>query len=249
MANRDFIDEDLIKPRDEVRRIKMGPGDEPVPPAGDAPPPDGPVRRVSDLDLPLMARHKQQVEQDTARTTEELERLRQRQEQLERAKRELEDARRKQTDYERGRQELVEHLSQSLITIERQEIKTEQLVELLSGTRKRFRELLDDVQSIRDDAWPEASVRDEIGKALVMVNDARLEYNKAMARIESALGGREGAAPAGVNPVVFEDAAPRREAPRGFGYWLGVGFAVTLPLVATLVGLAVLFVLYTMGLL
>ena len=100
MANTDFFDDDLIKQRDAAKRIRLGPGDEPVgtlPPA--APSDEVPVRAVSDFNLTRMAKHKQEVEGQMAHAAQELERLRARQEGLEREKRDLEDVRRKQEEY------------------------------------------------------------------------------------------------------------------------------------------------------
>ena len=49
-----------VKPREDLNRIKMGPADEPPRPHLTAP--DSTARSVSDLDLPLMTRHKQALD-------------------------------------------------------------------------------------------------------------------------------------------------------------------------------------------
>jgi len=153
--NRDFYDDDLVKPREEVNRIKIGPGDDPIA----SPVVDrslaAPERPVSDLNITLMSRHRKRVETESARAMEEIERLRQQQEALEREKRELEDARKKQLDYESGKRELLDGLNQSLVTLERNAIKTQQLAELLQGTRKRFRTMLEEISDIQEEEWPE----------------------------------------------------------------------------------------------
>lgn len=239
MANRDFIDDDLIKPRDELNRIKMGPADEPARPGRAEAPAEGVGRSVSDLDLPLMARHKHVIDTEAAMTTEKLERLRQQQEDLERQKRELEEARRKQMDFLKGKQELIEHLTQSLVTLERNEIKASQMAELLQGTRTRFRTMLDEIKAIHEDEWSDADVREEISKALVRIDDARIEYNKSMARLDAVMGAEEKSGVGEHRPVIFEDSTLHHEVEHGFGHWFFIGVAVTLPLI---LALAVLFV-------
>jgi hypothetical protein len=203
---------------------------------------------VGDLDLPVMVRHKRTVEAQTAIATQELERLRQMEEQIERQKRELEEARRKQNDYEKGRQELLDHLTRSLVTLERQEIKAEQLAEVLRNTRLRFKEMQAQIAAIREDGWTDQNVREEIGKALAFVDEARLEYNKTMARVEGALAVREEGGGAG-KPVIFEESAGRSDTERTFGQWVLVGLAVSLPVLVALLVLGVLVTLYSTGVL
>ena len=250
MPNRDFIDDDLVQRRDDITRIKMGPGDEPARTRVE-PTPDAAARGATELDLPLMARHKQAIDLQTAQNAQEIERLRQLQEDLEREKRDLEDARRKQADFIKGKQELSSHLAQTLVALERNELKAAQTAELLQSTRRRFRELLEDISSIHEEAWTDDTVRSEIAQALVKIEDARMEYNKSMARVD-AVAGPPAAAPAGDavhRPVIFEEPSVHHEAERTFGHWFMVGLAASLPLILTLVALAVLLLMHQSGML
>ena len=139
MANTDFFDDDLVKQRDAAKRIKLGPGDEPVGTLGSMPSSDEvPVRPVSDFNLTRMAKHKQDMDEQVVTAMQELERLRARQENLEKEKRELEEIRRKQEEYERGKREMVERFNQSLLTLEKDELQATRLAELLGATRARF---------------------------------------------------------------------------------------------------------------
>lgn len=233
MSPRDFIDDDLVQPRSDLNQIRMGPGDAP---AGRGEP--ALSHGASDLDLPLMTRHKQQIDAESAQAAERLERLRQMQEDVERKKRELEEARRKQQDFIKGKEELVGHLTQSLASIERNELRATQMVEVFHNTRQVFRGLLEEVTGIDEESWGEDRVREEVSMALGRINDARMEYNKAMARIE-ALMNQDAPGGEGHKPILFED-APAHAEERGFGYWLSVGLAVTLPLAVVI---AVLFVI------
>ena len=242
MANTDFFDDDLVKQRDSARRLKLGPSDDAIGTVGDGGASDEvPVRPVSDFNLTRMAKHKQEVDDHMATAVHELERLRKRQEDLEREKKELEDLRRKQEEYERGKREMVERFSQSLVTLEKDELQAERLSELLGATRKRFKALLGDIQSLSEESWPEAQVREELSKALVILDDARMEYNKSMSKID-AIGAGKKVVAGEHQPVIFEEGGSMvHHEDQGFSYWLKVGFAVTLPLVCVIVVLTVVF--------
>ncbi|HMP73671.1 MAG TPA: hypothetical protein PKE55_10455 [Kiritimatiellia bacterium] len=240
MGSTDFFDDDLIRQRDRATRIKMGPGDEPAPAKGGGAE-EGVSRQVSDFNLTRMARHKQEVDEQATRALQEIEVLRKRQEQLEQEKRELEDARRKQEDFERGKREVTGSLQRSLTMLERDYLETQRQLELMASTRGRFRELLSELESIQEDAWPEDRVHEELLRGLAVVEEAREDYNKSMARLDAVSQGR--------GPGSEEVAAVRFES-RGSGgdgtsvmYWLKVGLGVTGPLAGTLV---VLFLIYLM---
>jgi hypothetical protein len=250
MANTDFFDDDLVKQRDAGKRIKLGPGDEPMGTVGDAQSSDEvPVRPVSDFNLTRMAKHKQDVDEQVVTAMQELERLRTRQENLEKEKRDLEEIRRKQEEYERGRREMVERLNQSLLTLEKDELQASRLAELLGATRKRFKALLTDIQGLNDEAWPEEQFRDELNKALTVIEDARMEYNKSMTRIDTVSGpGKPGVGEH--QPVIFEESRFGGSEPeKSFGHWLKVGFAVSLPLIVVIIAVtAFILVLRSSGL-
>lgn len=240
MGNRDFFDDDLHRVEEAERRGKLASGD--VTRVGDegAVAEGVPVRSVSDFTLTRMTKHKQELDLKVAGATEELETLRQRQEDLDRQRKDLEDLRKKQDDYAHGKREMTDRLTQSLVTIEKEEIAANRLAELLSATRKRFKAMLGDLQAIDEETWSEDVFRTELNKASTLVDDVRLEYNKSVAKIDAvsnatpAAGGAPGAHPA----VIFEEGRHHDEAPeKNFAYWLKVGLAVTLPLIIALLAL------------
>jgi hypothetical protein len=240
MANTDFFDDDLIKQRDAAKRIKLGPGDEPVGTLGATPSSDEvPVRPVSDFNLTRMAKHRHEVDDQVVSAMQELERLRKRQEDLEREKTELEDLRRRQDEYERGKREMVERFSQSLVSLERDELHAERMTELLGATRKRFKTMLAELQAINEELWAEDQIREELGKAVMVLEDARMEYNKAVSKIDAVSGDKKSGDQH--QAVMFEDARPAHEVDRSFGYWVKVGLAVSLPLIVVLVVIMILF--------
>ncbi len=243
MANTDFFDDDLIKQRDAAKRIKLGPGDEPVGTLGNVDAGDEvPVRPVSDFNLTRMARHKHEVDDQVVKAMQELDRLRKRQDDLEREKRDLEDLQHRQDDYERGKREMIERFTQNLVTLEKEELHATRLAELLGQTRQKFKSLLDEIQAIDDEAWPEDRIRDELGKAVVVLDDARMEYNKAMAKIDAVMGGKKLGEEH--QPVIFEEgkARPEPEA-SSFAHWAKIGLAVTTPLIVVILLLSAIYLI------
>ena len=115
---------------------------------------------------------------------EQLLALRRQQEELERQKSDLEELRRKQDEYARGRTEMVESLTRGLVLLEREQLQAQRRVELCSATATAFRDYLEQLHSIRDEEWTSANVRSELSRALGVVENARLEYNRACTKLE-----------------------------------------------------------------
>lgn len=241
MSGTDFFDDDLVRQRDSAKRIKMGPGDEPVEPlAGGSGDLGG--RGVGELNLTRIARHRKEVDNQASVATQELDRLRKRQEQLEAEKRELEDLRRKHEEYGRGKREMLDHLKRSLVGLERREVETQRLGELLGSTRGHFRQLLQDIESIQDEAWPEDKVREELNKSLVIIEEARAEYNKAMAKIDATTS-ESPAAASNQSALLFEERDHSHDEEKPFWHWVKIGCAVTLPLGVLLLLIAIIFII------
>ncbi len=236
MPGRDFFDGDLYARREELPRVKMGPADEPPPPESASGTEGG--RAVSDLNLPLMVRHKQALEEQETQRAQELERLRRIAAELEREKREIEEARTTQESFLRGRQELLERLTQSIVSIERRELQAVQTAELLQSARTRFRAMLEEIQSIREEEWTEETIREKLREALARVDELRMEFNKTMARIEAVLGataepqGTTGSAPLPPVVPVGPPMAPLR-VERSLREWFIIGLMVSLPAIIT----------------
>ncbi|MCZ7591985.1 MAG: hypothetical protein M5U15_07420 [Kiritimatiellae bacterium] len=241
MSGTDFFDSDLVRPRDGAKRIKMGPGDEPVENMGD--PPDSgevPVRAVSDFNLTRLARHRKEVDTQSALAAQELERLRKRQEQLESEKRELEDLRKRQDDYERGKREMTEQLKRSLVALERKEVDAQRMVELLGATRLRFKEQLSVIESLQEEGWSEDGIRDELGTSLSVLEQARMEYNRAMAKVEAAKPEPPPVA-TGNRAMIFDERVIEEGGEKDFSHWFKIGLAASLPLLIVIVALSLIF--------
>lgn len=240
MSTTDFYDDDLVKHRGALRKTR---GEGLAEPGAT----EAPGRPVSELNLTRMARQKEHMEESMAAAAQELERLRQRQENLEKEKHVLEDLRRRQSEYERGKREILDLLNKSLISLEKEELKTEKLLEMVTSTRQRCRSWLAELDSMDEELWPEDQFRDELGKALTKIEDVRIEYNKAVAKIEAH--GADDRTSVALPHVGSYEEGTGDQPEKGFMYWLKVGLAVSLPVIITLIILWVLYYLNSLGLL
>jgi septal ring factor EnvC (AmiA/AmiB activator) len=243
MSNKDYFDDDLIQRRDAVKEVKMGPASEAA--AAPATPRSEPVP-VEELNLTPLTQRKEEINSQVATKLDELERLRARQEALEREKSSLEHLRASQEKYETGKREMIDHLEQSLVALERQEVLVNQRLELLAETEKHFKELLAGVRGFTEEQWPTDSngYREELTKALAIVDNARKEYNKALARVD-VLGENRGAGLEG-KPLLYDEMLGQSVRQRSFGEWLKIGFAVSLPVAVVLAALiAVLLIKFS----
>jgi len=228
MSNTDFIDDDLIQRRDAVKEVDMGPAhkssavsdipsSEPVP--------------TGDLNLTPLTRRNEEINSQVATKLDELERLRTKQEALEREKNSLENLRNNQEKYEAGKREMIDHLEKSIVALEREEIGMNQRLELLAETDRRFKEMLNDMRGFDEEQWVTDTdgLREELSKALVIIDNTRKEYNKAYARIEAMRESHNIGVIA--KPAMQDESDGLASCPRGFWYWVKVGAAFSLPLV------------------
>lgn len=232
MSNTDFIDDDLIQRRDTVKEVKMGPGQQGA--AASDIPRSEPVP-TGDLNLTPLTKRKEEINSQVATKLDELERLRAKQEALEREKSYLENMRNSQEKYESGKREMIDHLEKSLIALEREEIALNQRLEILAETERRFKEMLNDMRGFNEEQWAPDSegLREELSKALAIIDNTRKEYNKAYARIEAMRESHNIGLIA--KPALQAEAAELAHYPRRFGEWIKAGLAFSLPLVIVLI--------------
>lgn len=232
MSNTDFIDDDLIQRRDAVKEVNMGPAHKGS--AASDMPRSEPVP-TGDLNLTPLTRRNEEINSQVATKLDELERLRTKQEALEREKNSLENLRNNQEKYEAGKREMIDHLEKSLIALEREEIGLNQRLELLAETERRFKEMLNDMRGFKEEQWASDTegLREDLSKALVIIDNTRKEYNKAYARIEAMRESHNIGVIA--KPAMQDESAGLAHYPRGFWDWLKVGLAFSLPLVIMLI--------------
>ena len=192
----------------------------------------------SDSGASRLNRQKERITGKVADTAEEIELLKMRQAELEHEKKHLEEVNRKQNEYADGKKELIENLSRNIITMDKDEVKANRMVELLSASRSRFKAMLAEIREIREENWSEKDFEEELDKALALIESARMEYNQAIAKVDAEnwgnAGGKpaaSGLAPAGGNPADF-----------GFFFWLKAGIALFLPLILVLLSIFAAYV-------
>ncbi|HTS18277.1 MAG TPA: hypothetical protein VMP11_11935 [Verrucomicrobiae bacterium] len=139
----------------------------------------GPVLSV--VELPP---HREEVDSKLEQARDHLLALRRQQEELERQKGELEELRRRQEEYSRGRAEITDKLARALIALERQELESRRVAESCVATTLSFRDYAEQISQIHDEEWNSANVREELSKALATIESARLEYNRASAKLD-----------------------------------------------------------------
>ncbi len=234
MGTTDFFDSDLQR---RGPRVSAGQGTDVV---GSGKADDLPSRPLSDLNLTRMARHREEVNTQVASAKVEIERLRRRQGDLEREKQSLEDLMDKQDQYDRGKQEMLSRLTESLVSLEKLEENAARQTEVFSALRARFGEYIAELQGLNDATWSDEAFREELSKAVARIDAIRREFAKGQAAVE-AVGG----------PVkLFDENRPRTElsegedeSSRGFLAWIKIGFAVSAPLIITIV-IAVMVVMW-----
>ncbi|MEI7436974.1 MAG: hypothetical protein WCL16_09250 [bacterium] len=199
-----------------------------------------PNRPISDLNLTRMTRHREEMNTQVVSAKLEIEKLKLRQNELEREKQNVEELGQQQVSYESGKQQLLDRLSASLVSLEKLEEQAVRMSELYAGARERFVEMRKDVQGINDATWSDQDFRQELGNALVRIDDIRKEYVRTQAVIEAAGGPSEASGrPASMSGGELNDTLEKS----GFGVWLQRGLAFCLPLIVTLLLIALVVAL------
>lgn len=226
-----FFDDDLSK----TAPAELLNGDEPENDGGgDAPERSG--AESPERDASYYRRQRQALPEEVATRSDEIQRLRQRQEDLERQKKALVDLRRRLDEYEEGRRDLLNRLGRGIVLLRKEEEQASRMATVCSESRGLFERLKNDVQSIQSDRWNEAEFEGELTEALARIESARQAYRKALDRVNANAWRRnESDEPI---PPETRDAAARP----GFLYWLVAGSAFLLPL---LIFLGLIFGLFS----
>ena len=188
-----------------------------------------------DDDTPGTAPTVEQIDDQVAQAQERLVALRRQAEQLEREKQKLEELGRKQEQFDSGRAEMVDKFPSSLVHIQRETDQTLKRLEILKNVQESFSGYLQELEAINPKDWTAENLSKELARATGAVEDARSVYVKAQAQVAAD----EDHVSAAGSP--YADDLPGGD--RGFGYWLMAGFAFTLPLCALgLIGLLLWFI-------
>lgn len=176
----------------------------------------------------------EQIDDQVAQAQERLLALKRQAEQLEKEKQKLEELGRRQEQFDSGRAEMVDKFTSSLVHIQRETDQTLKRLEILKNVQENFSTYLQELEAIDPKDWTQAELNKELSKALGAVEDARSVYVKAQAQVAA-----DEEVSAGSGPSPFDSDGGGHS----FGYWLMAGFAFTLPLFALgLIGLLFWFI-------
>ena len=105
--------------------------------------------------------------------------LKRAQEELERERAGLEELRRRQAEFQTGRDEMLQHLTRGIGLLEEAELKARRDTESMARTVAEFRQAVQKVQSINEQAWTSENHSVELTSAATTIENARMEWNSA----------------------------------------------------------------------
>ena len=122
----------------------------------------------------------EQLEAKVGTTHQRLAALKEEQERLEKERITLEDLRRRRSDFNMGQDEMIRNLTKGIAILEEEETKTQRQLEAMNGALEDFRDHLDKVQILSEDAWDEDNLNRELTRALITIENARKEWISAV---------------------------------------------------------------------
>jgi hypothetical protein len=180
---------------------------------------------------------REDVDAELARTQEKLAAILREKEEKERERSALEETRRRQTEFQTGREELIQSLTRGVGLLEEAEFSARRDAEQMVKTLTDLRGAMDKIQSIHEEGWTKDSFSVELTRALTTLENARMEWNSARLKF-TVLSGPGQRNPAAEAPNAAT--APTLFGTYNFGEMCRLGFALTWPVAAVLVGLGVL---------
>jgi chromosome segregation ATPase len=165
--------------------------------------------------------------EEVQKTNTELEKLKRQLEDIEKQKLRLEELKKRQDELEVGRSEMADKLTRSLVTVQREAEEAQKRLEQLNSIHNSFTQHLRYIEAINPKAWGALDLPKELSKALSAVEDARVEYMKAQAKI-AVEASPDLPVSSGLATSFDQEYGFPEE--RGFKYWAKSGFAFTLPL-------------------
>jgi DNA repair exonuclease SbcCD ATPase subunit len=181
------------------------------------------------------------VEHKVKAAQERLTHLRQQQEEIEREKKHLEELRQKQERFGSGKRDILEKLTRSASSLDRELYDAQKLVEEISITRDTFSRHLEILRSLQPEKWSRSQVDEELENALAAIEDAEEDYTKGIRRITTCRRSETASAPEteghGHDRAHDESTHPQSLPFAGddWNAWLRRGLAFTLPLIGTLI--------------
>jgi hypothetical protein len=152
--------------------------------------------------------------------------LKRAQEELERERASLEEMRRRQAEYKTGRAEMLQHLTRGIGLLDEAELNVRRDAQQMARTLEEFRQAVNKVQSINEQAWTPDNYNVELTRGLTTIENARMEWNSARLKFPLLT-----AAPAaGPDEAASKPASPFAM-PTNLFQLCKIGLALTWPLV------------------
>jgi hypothetical protein len=184
------------------------------------------------------------LDSQVQKAQEQLLQLKRQSEQIEKQKRELEELSRRQEELERGRAEMTDKLSRSLVILEREGYDSQKKLEQIRTTHESFTQHLALLEAIEPKSWNPAELPKELSRALSTVDDARTEFSQQRSRLEAGNSDQS----ADLDLPETSSGLSGIGGGKTFAQWVGIGFAVTLPLIIFgIIALLVFFWMTTKG--
>ena len=133
--------------------------------------------------LDLEEENAEDLGEEVQKTNTELEKLKRQLEDIEKQKLRLEELKKRQDELEVGRSEMADKLTRSLVTVQREAEEAQKRLEQLNSIHNSFTQHLRYIEAINPKTWGAIDLPKELSKALSAVEDARVEYMKAQAKI------------------------------------------------------------------
>ncbi|MFZ4683967.1 MAG: hypothetical protein ACOYMS_15785, partial [Terrimicrobiaceae bacterium] len=121
--------------------------------------------------------------EEVQKTNTELEKLKRQLEDIEKQKQRLEELKRRQDELETGRSDMLDKLTRSLVSVQREAEEAQKRLEQLNAIHNSFTQHLRGIENINPKVWGANELPRELSKALSAVEDARADYIKAQAKI------------------------------------------------------------------
>ena len=123
---------------------------------------------------------REQLDVKVGTTQQRLAALKEEQERLEKERVTLEDLRRRRSEFNMGQEEMIRNLTKGITTLEEEETGAQRQVEAMNRALSDFREHLDKVQILSEDAWDEDNLSRELTRALITIEKSRKEWISAI---------------------------------------------------------------------
>ena len=184
-----------------------------------------------------------EVNARTEQARQQLLELRRQQDETERMRQELEDLSRRHEEFQRGKIEMLEELSRTINQIEQEEFELNKRAAMLASFRGLYQDYVRQLIDIRENEWSPDELKTQLAKAVSLLDIAHAELNKGRAQLSSLAENHFKLAMDTSPPSSLPSIVPTPETPFNFKLEFQRGLARSLPLIISLLLLAMLWLI------